>query len=109
MTLPAVQTYAENSFGRGANTMLAVTENVEDTFLAFKNACGYLKLKFYNTEGTTIKNIVVKGNGEEKIAGAANATIDLGEAPQLTMTDDATTAITLDCGDGVKKTIYSGN
>ena len=45
LTLPDVQTYAENSFGRGANTMLAVTENVEDTFLGFKNVCGYLKLK----------------------------------------------------------------
>ena len=101
LTLPAVQTYAENSFGRGANTMLAVTRNVEGTFLAFKNACGYLKLKLYNADGATIKSIVVKGNGEEKIAGSATATIAFGEAPQLTMTDDATTTITLDCGDGV--------
>ena len=101
MTLPAVQTYAENSFGRGANTMLAVTENVEDTFLGFKNVCGYLKLKLYNAEGATIKSIEVKGNDEEKIAGAATATIAFGGVPQLTMADDATTAITLDCGDGV--------
>ena len=35
LTLPAVQSYAENSFGKGANTMIAVTENLEDTFLAF--------------------------------------------------------------------------
>ena len=27
LTLPAEQDYAENSFGRGANTMIAVTEN----------------------------------------------------------------------------------
>ena len=101
MTLPAVQTYVENSFGRGANTMLAATENVEDTFLGFKNACGYLKLKFYNADGATIKSIEVKGNGDEKIAGAATATIDFGEVPQLTMADDATTAITLDGGEGV--------
>ena len=101
LTLPAVQTYAENSFGRGANTMLAATENVEDTFLGFKNACGYLKLKFYNADGATIKSIEVKGNGDEKIAGAATATIAFAEAPQLTMADDATTTITIDCGDGV--------
>ena len=101
LTLPAVQTYAENSFGRGANTMLAVTENLEDTFLGFKNVCGYLKLKLYNADGATIKSIVVKGNGEEKIAGAATATVAFGEAPQLTMSDNATTAITIDCGDGV--------
>ena len=101
LTLPAVQTYAENSFGRGANTMLAVTENVEDTFLGFKNACGYLKLKLYNPEGATIKSVEVKGNGDEKIAGAATATIAFGEVPQLTMAEDATTTIALDCGDGV--------
>ena len=101
LTLPAVQTYAENSFSRGANTMLAVTENVEDTFLGFKNVCGYLKLKLYNAEGATIKSIEVKGNGDEKIAGAATATIAFGEVPQLTMADEATTTITIDCGDGV--------
>ena len=101
LTLPVVQNYAENSFGRGANTMLAATENVEDTFLGFKNACGYLKLKFYNADGATIKSIEVKGNGDEKIAGAATATIAFGEVPQLTMADDATTSITLDCGYGV--------
>ncbi|MDD6976419.1 MAG: leucine-rich repeat domain-containing protein [Bacteroidales bacterium] len=101
LTLPAVQNYAENSFGRGANTMLAATENVEDTFLGFKNACGYLKLKFYNADGATIKSVEVKGNGEEKIAGAATATIAFAGAPQLTMADEATTTITIDCGDGV--------
>ena len=101
LTLPAEQTYAENSFGRGANTMLAVTENLEDTFLAFKNACGYLKLRLYNAEGATIKSIEVKGNNGERLAGAATATIAFGEAPVLAMADDATTSVTLDCGEGV--------
>ena len=59
LAIPAVQNYAENSFGRGANTMLAVTENVEDTFLSFKNTCGYLKLKLYNAEGATLTLIPV--------------------------------------------------
>ena len=101
LTLPAMQSYAENSFGRGANTMIAVTENLEDTFLAFKNACGYLKLKLYNADGATIKSIEVKGNNGEKIAGAATATIAFGEAPVVAMTDDATDTIMLDCGDGM--------
>ena len=101
LALPAVQNYAENSFGRGANTMIAVTENLEDTFLAFKNACGYLKLKLYNAKGASIKSIEVKGNNGEKLAGAATATIAFGEAPVLAMADDATTSVTLDCGEGV--------
>ena len=100
-TLPAVQSYAEDSFGKDANTMIAVTENLEDTFLAFKNACGYLKLKLYNAKGAIIKRIEIKGNNNEKIAGAATATIAFGEAPVVTMLEDATTSITLDCGSGV--------
>ena len=101
LTLPAEQTYAENSFGRGANIMIAVTENLEDTFLAFKNACGYLKLKLYNAEGATIKSIEVKGNSGERLAGAATATISFGEAPVLAMADDAITLVTLNCGEGI--------
>ena len=100
LTLPAVQNYAENSFGKGANTMVAVTENLEDTFLAFKNACGYLKLKLYG-DNVTLASIEVKGNNSEKIAGAATATIAFGEAPQLTMADDATASVTIDCGEGI--------
>ena len=34
--LPAEQEYAHESFGKGANTMVAATENTEDTYLAFK-------------------------------------------------------------------------
>ena len=101
LTLSDTQTYAENSFGIGANTMVAVTENLEDTFLAFKNACGYLKLKLYNAEGATIKSIEVKGNNGEKLAGEATLTINFGGAPILTMADTATDTITLNCGDGV--------
>ena len=101
LTLPAVQSYAENSFGKDANTMIAVTENLEDTFLSFKNACGYLKLELYAPDGGVVKSIEIKGNNNEKIAGAATATIAFGEAPVVTMADDATTSITLDCGDGI--------
>ena len=101
LTLPAVQSYAENSFGNGANTMIAVTENLEDTFLAFKNTCGYLKLKLYNADGATLKSIEVKGNNGEKIAGAATATIQFGEVPAVTMAEDATDSVMLDCGEGV--------
>lgn len=102
LTLPATQTYAENSFGRGANTMIAVTENIEDTFLGFKNACGYLKIKLYAPEGGIVKSISIKGNNNEKIAGSATATIKFSEAPIVAMSENATTSITLDCGiDGV--------
>lgn len=101
LTLPAMQTYAENSFGDGANTMIAVTENLEDTFLVFKNVCGYLKLKLYDPDGGGLKSVTIKGNNNEKIAGAATATVKFGEAPVITMTDEATNSVTLDCGEGI--------
>lgn len=98
-SLPATQLYAENSFGKGANTMIAVTESVNDTFLSFKNLCGYLKLKLYGN--ATIKSIEVKGNFAEKIAGEATITAAYGEAPTLEMNTNATQTITLNCGEGV--------
>ena len=101
LTLPSEQSYAENSFGKGANTMVAITESVEDTFLSFKNACGYLKLYLYNVDGATLKSVSVKGNNNEKIAGAATVAMTFGDTPEVTMSDDATTAVTLDCGEGI--------
>ena len=99
-SLPAVQEYAENSFGKGANTMVAVTKDVDDTFLAFKNACGYLKVKLYGD--ATVESIELKGNNGEKIAGNASITATYGGVPTVAMAEDATESITLDCGEGVK-------
>ena len=101
LTLPATQSYAANSFGLGANTMVAVTESVDDTFLNFKNVGGYLKLMLYG-DNVTVKSITLKGNNGEKIAGKASVTYPFGSVPAVAMNENATAAITLDCGEGVK-------
>ena len=100
-TLPAEQSYAENSFGLGANTMVAVTENIDDSFLPFKNVGGYLKLQLYG-DNVTVKSITLTGNSGEKLAGKATITPIYGENPTINMTDEATESITLNCGDGIK-------
>lgn len=97
--LPAVQHYAENSFGVGANTMVAITSGKDDNILRFKNCGGYLKLQLYGD--ATVKSIELKGNNGEKIAGASTITAVYGGEPSVAMADSATTYITLDCGDGV--------
>ena len=98
-TLPSVQTYANNSFGVGANTMVAVTENCEESALHFKNLCGYLKIKLY---GNAVINLVeLTGNSGEKLAGVATVTALHGEIPTVNMSSEATTSIALNCGDGV--------
>ena len=100
-TLPAEQSYAENSFGLGANTMVAATKDIDDTFLKFRNVGGYLKLQLYG-ENVTVKSITLTGNNSEKLAGKATITPTYGQEPTIAMADDATTTITLDCGDGVQ-------
>lgn len=100
VTLPATQAYAENSFGRGANTMVAATNGTMDNVLRFKNAGGYLKLQLYGTD-VTVKSVALQGNKGEKIAGEAIITATYGNDPVVTMADTATDVVTIDCGEGV--------
>lgn len=99
LTMPAVQDYAEGSFGLRASTMVAVTAGPSDYFLAFKNLCGFLVVKLYG-EGS-VKSVSIKGNNGEKLAGSATVTASHGSAPTLAFGDDATETITIDCGAGV--------
>jgi hypothetical protein len=96
--LPSEQHYANNSFGLGDNTMLAVTQDTHDTFLNFKNVGGCLKLQLYGND-VTVKSITLKGNNSEKLAGKATITAAYDKTPMVSIADDATTTITLDCGE----------
>ena len=93
VTLPAVQAYAENTFGLGANTMASVTS---DNFLQYKNVGGYLVLKLYG-DGISVSSITLKGNKGEKLAGKATVTMSLNGVPTVAVADDATPEITLTC------------
>ena len=93
LTLPAIQHYSLNSFGRGDNTMVSVTDN---HFLHFKNACGYLSFKFYG-ENVWVRSVTLRGNDNEKLAGAATVTMTPGSNPDVKMADDALEEITLSC------------
>ena len=99
LTYPTTQKYAANSFGKNANIMVAAGKNNEDNELYFRNACGYLVIKLYGT-GTSIKNITLSSvSGTDKIAGSAVVVASHDAAPVITMADDASTAVTLDCCD----------
>lgn len=97
--LPAVQSYDKDSFGRNANSMVAVTNGSTDNFLAFRNLCGCLKIKLYGD--IAVSRIELQGNNGEKIAGAATILAAYDDVPTLTMADNSTESITLDCGAGV--------
>lgn len=98
--LPSTQQYAQNSFGRGANTSVAITDNISSDRLYFKNACGFLKLRLYG-EVLTVKSVTLRGNNNEKIAGAATISVDANGTPTTTMSENATTAVTIVCDEGV--------
>ena len=100
LSLPAEQAFGAGSFGSGANTMVAVTEDLDDLYLPFKNVCGYLVVYLYGN--ATITSVSLTGNNGEKIAGAATLTTSYDGTPSLTMEDTSTGTITIDCGEGVK-------
>lgn len=100
--LPVEQEYAPESFGKGANTMVAATENTEDTYLAFKNVCGFLKLGF--TGSNVIKSIKVQGNNNEQLAGEAYAVPVFAGKPSMEMGEETVDYVTVVCGEGVEMT-----
>ena len=96
LTLPAKQNYAVGSFGTGANVMIAATANTEDTAPRFKNLGGMIKFQLYGTNAK-VKSLTLKGNNCEPLAGEASVTAKHDQAPKLTLSDTASTTLTLDC------------
>lgn len=91
VVLPAEQTYREDSFGLGANTMVSMTE---DNLLLFKNLCGYLMFKLYGDD-VTVTSISIRGNKNEPLAGEAFVNASVNGVPSMSFSDLATDVITL--------------
>ena len=101
VTVPFTQTYASNTFANGSFLMAAITDDLDDHTLNFRNLCGALKLQLKGT--AKVKSIELKGNDGEPLSGDATVTIQPdGTVPSLTMTKTAATSVTLDCGAGVQ-------
>ena len=100
VTLPATQLYNKHSFGKGANTEVAVSESAVSDKLFFKNACGYLKLRLYG-ESQEIKSVTLRGNNSEKISGAATITATFEGVPEVVMGESATTDVVIICEEGI--------
>ena len=119
-TLPAVQTYLEDSYGLDGNIMISQSEYNN---ISLKNVCGWLKLQLTG-EGEMVKSITVRGNDGEQVAGelyinsvdatailaseAGDVVEDEGEnatggaGANLVFEDTVLTEVTLDCGKGVE-------
>ena len=105
LELPSKQFYAENSFGIGANTMVAACSKPAEASstpisLEFLNVCGYLRLYLYG-EDVAIKSIELRGNNGELLSGQVNTQIQEGVVPEITWVSTHGQSVVLDCGDGV--------
>lgn len=101
VSYPSEQTYVPNSFGRGANLMVAATvaeKEIDNVY--FRNACGYFVIKVKG-EGEKIKSIKLTAHGDVKIAGKAHIVASHETAPEVSMTDEATSSVTLNCDEVV--------
>ena len=101
VTIPATQTYAANSFPDESFLMAAMTEGLNDHTLSFRNICGALKLQLKGT--VKVKKIELTGNDGEPLAGDATVTVyPDGTVPSVTMSEGASTTVTLNWRDGVQ-------
>ena len=93
-TLPDEQAYQTNSFGRGANTMVSMTDTPESKF---KNVGCYLSFKLYG-ENVSVSSIVLRGNNNERLAGKCTVTVSEDGIPHVTMDEaNSTDRIRLYC------------
>lgn len=99
--LPSLQNYAEESFGVGAATMVAVADAANSTTLKFANVVGFLKLQLYGQD-VVVKSVEFRGNRGEKIAGDATINASTTSAPSVALANSATDVVKLDCGNGVR-------
>lgn len=98
LTLPAEQSYRENTYGLGANTMIAITEDDE---LMFKNLCGFFAVKLYG-DNVTVTSISLRGNNHETLAGETRVTASMETPPTLTLDSEPNRReITLTCASPV--------
>lgn len=100
LTMPAMQYYAENSYGPSANVMVAAAESAQSNLLPFRSVGGYLVVKLYG-ENTTIASITLAGNNGEVLAGNATVEARYGYTPSLMMAEGGSREVTIDCGAGV--------
>ena len=98
-TLPATQSYAAGSVGLGANVMVAITADLDDYDLAFRNVGSYLLVKLYGID-QTVGSISVTAIGGEKLSGKSHITPIYGGVPTIEMLYGNAT-VSLNCGEGV--------
>ena len=93
-TLPAVQSYKQESYGANANIMVS---SGDSGHISLKSVCGWFKLQLTGS-GEKVQSITLRGNNDEMVAGAL--LIDSSDAT-ATPTSTMSNEVMLDCGEGI--------
>lgn len=99
ISFPSEQKYIAGSFSDEAFPMTAVCENGNRN-LSFKNIGGVLKLSL--TGNNSVSQITLIGNSGEPLSGSATVTLGSAGIPSVTMSDDASTSVSLVCDPAVQ-------
>lgn len=92
---PAEQSFKDGSFGTNVYPMVAVGDNFN---FEFKNVAGMIHIPLKGT--ATITKVTVESQNH-KLAGNYQVTASADAIPTMEMASDATSLITLNCGEGV--------
>lgn len=95
------QSYKEDGFERNTNPMVAKTEDINDFTLRFYNVCGLIKVSVVGDK--KISSALLLGVNDEPLSGECYINVD---DMSVTMSEEAETAIMLDCGNGVQLNPY---
>lgn len=87
------QTYVENSFGLGANSMVAISDNDR---LLFKNVGSYLRVRLYG-EDVAVSSVSITAKGNAAIFGSAKVTPSLNGEMTFEAVDERYQTISLNC------------
>ncbi len=99
ISFPSEQKYIAGSFSDEAFPMTAICEQGNKS-LSFKNIGGVLKLSL--TGSYSVSLITLTGNSGEPLSGPATVTLGPDGIPSVTMSDDASTSVTLICDPAVQ-------
>lgn len=97
VNVPGTQTYAEGTFGAGANIAAAANNSLEN--LQFHNMCGILKLTIQGSK--TIKKINLYTRGDDVFQGAVTVSNPLNPSLVYPTFNETNGTVSLDCGSGV--------
>ena len=92
LTLPAIQSPAENTFANGLFPQIARSSNF---YMTFYNLCACIRFTVSNSD---IKTVTLSGNNKEPIAGKVRATLD--KVPVVENVIFSETKLTMNAPDG---------